>query len=311
LNIFDLELLHHFTTSTAFSIHDHPTIRTLWSTSVPKMGFQYDYVMHGILACSALHLAHSCPERMDACVNQARQHYHAGLQKGTPALATFSDENASAMYLFSILMVMYNIASARFSDPAVLSSKGGVAEWIILNRQSYGIVKIAQDILFKGPLGQVFKIGIKRDSLQNQALLDSFHGADSLRELSARIDENIQDLRTRDAYHHAIDQLVKCYAVVFLLPVNSAESSDVFSWPYRVTEDYLEMLQQSTQEALVILAFFAVLTKQLDGKWWCEGFADHLMSMIYCLIDEEHMSWIEWPIEEMKWKAAEVQPVSQ
>ena len=267
--------------------------------------------MHGILACSALHLAHSCPERKEVCVNQARLHYHTGLQKGTPALATFSDENASAIYLFSILMVMYNIASTCLSDPDVLSSQGGVAEWIILNRQSYGIVKISRDILFKGPLGQIFKIGIKRDSLQHEALLDGFHGADSLKQLSARIDENIEDPRSREAYHHAITQLVKCYAVVFVLPANTAESSDVFSWPYRVEEDYLELLQQSTQEALVILAFFAVLTKQLDQKWWCEGFADHLMSMIYCLIDEEHMSWIQWPIEEMKWKPEEMQPVSQ
>lgn len=267
--------------------------------------------MHGILACSALHLAHSCPGRKDVCVNQARLHYHAGLRKGTLALTTFSDENASAIYLFSILMVMYNIASASFNDPAILSSQGGVAEWIILTRQSYGIIKISLDILLNGPLGQIFKIGIKRDSLQQEALLDDFHGADSLKQLSAHINENIDEPRTREAYQHAITQLVKCYAVVFTLPSNTAESSDVFSWPYRVEEDYLELLQQSTQEALVILAYFSVLTKQLDSKWWCEGFADHLMSMIYCLIDEEHMPWIQWPIEEMKWKPEDLQPVSQ
>ena len=58
LNLVDLEFLHNYCTSTALTLHrDPPTIR-LWSITVPEFGFIHDYVMHGILALSALHLGY-------------------------------------------------------------------------------------------------------------------------------------------------------------------------------------------------------------------------------------------------------------
>ena len=58
LNLVDLEFLHNYCTSTALTLHrDPPTIR-LWSITVPEFGFIHDYVMHGVLALSALHLGY-------------------------------------------------------------------------------------------------------------------------------------------------------------------------------------------------------------------------------------------------------------
>ncbi|PVH72303.1 hypothetical protein DL98DRAFT_74695 [Cadophora sp. DSE1049] len=59
LNLVDLEFLHNYCTSTALTLHrDPPTIR-LWSITVPQFGFAHDYVMHGILALSALHMGYA------------------------------------------------------------------------------------------------------------------------------------------------------------------------------------------------------------------------------------------------------------
>ncbi|KUJ18778.1 uncharacterized protein LY89DRAFT_504603 [Mollisia scopiformis] len=151
LNLFDLELLHHFCTSTAISLKEDVTMHTLWSTNVPKLGFEYDYVMHGILAVAALHLAHSSPHRKDACIAHSRLHHHAGLQKGTPALSTFSDESASAIYIFSAMTTLYNFATTRIDSVSTFDE--GVAQWIVLCRQSYGIVRIAEKVLYEGPIG--------------------------------------------------------------------------------------------------------------------------------------------------------------
>ncbi|KAE8449537.1 hypothetical protein EG329_008146 [Mollisiaceae sp. DMI_Dod_QoI] len=304
LNLFDLELLHHFCTSTALSLHDNSTVRTLWSTNVPKLGFEYDYVMHGILAFSALHLAHLCLEKRADYTARARLHHHAGLQKGTPALATFSDENASPIYMFSALTTLYSIA--HIGDASILSSEEGVAEWIVLCRQSYGIVRIAEDVVKNGPVGQIFKVGARRIELQDQFTTDNFPGAQFLQEFSTFIGETIENVRIKDAYTSAISQLIKSFGVVSVLPPSALESSDVFGWPFRVSDDFLELLQELRQEALVILAFFAVLTRRLDSKWWLQGFGDHLMTMIYRLLDEDHKSWISWPNKEMNWKPEEV-----
>lgn len=305
LNLFDLELLHFFCTSTALELHENPTMRTLWSTNVPKLGFEYDYVMHGILAFSALHLAYASPERKDACIAHSRLHHHAGLQKGTPALAAFSDQHASAIYIFSALTTLYNFATTRMSDDFTIDPDAGIAEWIVLCRQSYGIVRIARETLYNGPIGQMFRTGMNRTERQEQFNKKDFPGADQLKTLSAHINEVTEDERARQAYAHAISRLFNCYSVAAVLPQTELEFSDVFGWPYRVSEDFLELLQQSSQEAMVILAFFAVIAKRLNFKWWVDGFGDHLMSMVYRLMDEEHMSWIQWPIKEMNWQPPE------
>ncbi|CZR55983.1 related to C6 transcription factor [Phialocephala subalpina] len=312
LNLFDLELLHHFCTSTAIELHDNPTMRTLWNTNVPKLGFEYDYVMHGILALSALHLAHSSPERKDSCITQSRLHHHAGLLKGTPALAAYSDEHASAIYIFSALTTLYNFATTRMSDDFVINPDAGIAEWIVLCRQSYGIVKIAQETLFNGPVGQLFRVGSNRAERQKEFNQGDFPGAKQLIDLSAHISEVTENERAREACTHAVSMLFNCYSVAAVLPPEHLASADVFGWPFRVTEDFLELLQESNQEAMVVLAFFAVIAKRLDRKWWLDGFGDHIMCMVYRLMDEEHISWIQWPIQAMDWKPDESSlPVSQ
>lgn len=260
--------------------------------------------MHGILAFSALHLAYCFPDRRDSCLTKARLHHHAGLQKGTPALASFSPESTTAIYIFSALTTLYTFATIRNSHDSIISTGEGVAEWIVLSRQSYGIVRIAKESLTRGPVGQIFKIGGRRAAMQDNARCEG-QSADRLHDLETWIKDTIGDERIKNAYLDAIDHLLRCYAVIGSLPTESLESSDVFSWPYRISEDFLDLLRESRQEALVVLAFFAVLTKTLNGKWYLEGFGDHLMSRIYQLTDEAHKSWLTWPMVEMNWKPEE------
>ncbi|KAH9209566.1 hypothetical protein DL95DRAFT_371997 [Leptodontidium sp. 2 PMI_412] len=305
LNLVDLELFHHFCTSTAFTINLDPTMCRLWSNTIPVLGLRHDFVMHSILALGALHIAHLNLEKRDIFTGQAMMHHKAGLAKATPALMEFAEENASAMYLFSALTCLYTYATLRQTDESVLGGKPGVAEWIVLSRQSFSIVRMADETLQTGPLGPMFKAGERRSRLRDQVSYDTFSGAKCLRRLSALITENTPDPRTEEAYRTAIEDLLKIFNVVFAMPMEMRESSDVFGWPFRLTDGYLELLQQPTQEALVILAYFSVLPELLGSKWWLEGFGRHLFSKIYPLINDEHLAWIQWPLDQLGWSPDE------
>ena len=80
LNMLDLELLHNFSTSTCYTLHSDPALKTLWRINVPQLGFQYDFVMRGLLALSALHMAYYKPERRDLYVAHAKLQNQAGLR---------------------------------------------------------------------------------------------------------------------------------------------------------------------------------------------------------------------------------------
>lgn len=93
--------------------------------------------------------------------------------------------------------------------------------------------------------------------------------------------------------------MLKIYKVIHSLPEEVREVSDVFRWPFQLKEGFLELLQIPTQECLVIVAYFAMIPEYLSSKWWLEGFGRRLFAKIYPLIDEEHLSWIQWPMQQL------------
>lgn len=248
LNLLDLELLHYFCIDTAHTYHHNPVARRVMSINVPQLGFLYEYVMHGVLALAGLHVAKSSPQRSDIIITRAVAHHEVGLRKASVALAEFSEENASALYIFTALTFMYTLASTSIhkSDNFILLGDAGIAEWIVLSRQSYSIVVMAKSVrsspsihqiqllrlskvLLAGPIGPIFTNGARRAGLQEDNPGDDFEGAKYLRELIDRVDQSTIDLVHKQEYGKAIYELRKVYAVVSPLSSEELEAGDVFS----------------------------------------------------------------------------------
>jgi len=273
--------------------------------NVPQLGFSHDFVMHGILALAGLHLAKSLPERRDSCLSRSMLHHQWGLTKASKVLPEIDHDNASAMYIFSALTLLYTLASTALhsADNFILVGDSGVAQWIVLSRQSYSIVRIAGEALRAGPIGPIFSIGGRRVELQNSHTPNP-EAAGALSKLSGLIDQSTSDLNHRASYQGAVSELVKIYGVVEGMIRNNEpiETSDIFVWPYKLSEMYLDLLQQPAQEALAILAYFAVLPSRFSDHWFLEDFGIHLISKIYPLMDEDYLDWIQWPIQQIGWR---------
>jgi len=300
LNIPDLELMHQFVTSTCLKIHKDPTIARIWSINVPALGFSHDFVMHGILALAALHLAYLKPEMRDSYLPQATFHHEEGLRKATPALSQIKEGNISALYIFSGLTLLYTFASSLGDT--------GISEWIVLSRQTYSIIQYSNEKLFAGPLGPMFTAGVRRVDIQDQLADEGLEvpQAEHLTQLLSRICETTSHGWKREAYRQAIEELHKAFRVVYSQPPDTLEVADVYIWTNRIRDEYLALLKEQTQEALVIMVFFAAVPQRVDTQkhWFLEGFSVHLMSRIYPLIDEQYLPWIEWPLREVGWVTA-------
>ncbi|MCJ1247302.1 hypothetical protein MMC30_004516 [Trapelia coarctata] len=253
--------------------------------------------MRGILAVSALHLAHFRPEKKDFYVAQAMLLHQTALHVATALLTNVTQDNCSALYMFSILTCIFALASPRKLGDFLLVEETGIAEWLFLLRGTRFIADMARETLQSGSLGPIFTSGKRRDQLRTS----ESNGDDHLGELQYLINGTATDQQISYIYHASIDELRKSFAVAHNCGPQTYELSDAFIWPYRVSEDYLGLLKQLTPEALAIFAFFCVLLKRLDSHWWMNGWSTHLISRIYDLLDEEHRLWIRWPIEEIGW----------
>jgi hypothetical protein len=303
LNVPDLELLHNFCTSTCYTLHSNPTLKTLWRVNAPQLGFSHDFVMRGILSISALHLAHTRPDQRQNYISQALQHNQAGLKAMTAILPSINKKNCSAVYLYSVTTFILTLASPRKPGDLLIMGQSALAEWLTMFRGMQAIVNSFHDELQSGVLGPMFSVGSRRSQLRDEHA-NKFGSPEEdhrLGQLEFVIRQSVSDPQLLAIYMAAITELQKSFAVAYSGEFQALESSDVFIFLFCVSEEYLHLLKDRTQESLVIFAYFCIITKRLDNHWWSEGWSDHLMSQIHALLDEEHRLWIRWPMEEIGW----------
>lgn len=101
MNLQDLGLIHNYSLHTASTLHSDLAIKAMMRVNVPELGLEYEFVMRGILAISALHLAHLRPKRREYYLAQAAHHQEIGLREATSLLPYLNEENCSAIYIFS------------------------------------------------------------------------------------------------------------------------------------------------------------------------------------------------------------------
>ncbi|KAL4789261.1 hypothetical protein BDV19DRAFT_383257 [Aspergillus venezuelensis] len=79
----------------------------------------------------------------------------------------------------------------------------------------------------------------------------------------------------------------------------------VFDWLYVLPEVYLVDLQHQQQLALLFLAFFCVLMKDIDGNWVIQGWPEHIMQRIWQSLDPFHQQFAVWPMAILGYSGSE------
>jgi len=291
------ELFNTFCTKTCYTLQSDPVQQSVWQINVPKLAFSFDFVMHGILALSALHLAYLNPQK-DFYVSHAQIHHQISLQKGRKLLSHITQENCFGLYTFSILVAVYTLASPQKLEDFLLVGETGIAPWLSMLRGNRAIMESSGTALMSGPLGLMIENGIRKAQLRESCMNQTSAEEEQLNILQYLIAGTIPDLETFNTYAQAIEELRKSFAVYNIHQYNHG-ATDVFTWVDRVSEEYLLLLRKGTQESLCIFAFFCVLFHQINSIWWGEGWSTHLMAQISLLLDEEHRQWIWWPVKQV------------
>ncbi|KAK4936758.1 hypothetical protein LTR10_022415 [Elasticomyces elasticus] len=155
----DLELFHKFCTSTYTTFSDDAMIQIIWQHAIPKPAYSSVYVMHGIMAVSALQLAKSRLEMKEAFVSHARAHYARALNMARPAVANISAQNAAEVYAFSMITVVFALGSPRTAEDILFVENEGIADWLYLLRGILVIIGDFYETLHQGILGPMFLKG--------------------------------------------------------------------------------------------------------------------------------------------------------
>jgi len=129
----------------------------VWQHAVPQLAFSHSFLLHGLLAISALHLSSLNPTRKEVLRAYATQRQDTALSLFRVALSHIDTENCHACIAYSGLLGIFRWALSDggilpfFADPKE-DAQDLAVQWIQLLCGSGELVKHYYCELLQGPL---------------------------------------------------------------------------------------------------------------------------------------------------------------
>ena len=304
-NMLDLELMHHFTAFTALGMTDIPAHHHLWTAVVPRLAFQYPFLLHGTLALAALHKRTLATEfQQSTLLEVARDHQQQALSQYIPLLTDINDDNCHALFAFSQIIAAVSYALLQLSkgrNSAREFIKGIIAAFDLL----LGATAIAYEgteALRRGELAPM--MGHGPSLLDGNMIPLSSEPKGPLTSLVHRV-KNFEPSHTDDGYEEAeaaewlVEAVKKLTPLFPRLPQTAPRMSTTIGWPVFMDAGYIAMLKKEEDAALVVLAYYGVTLHKLEHVWWLAGLGASLVHAVSEIVSDEWAPYLIWPKSEV------------
>lgn len=303
LNVDDLELLRHYRTKAVATLGTD----SLWSKGVPQLASRYPGILSLILALSAYHMARQTPEDLPRLHHLAEQHMADALPRAKLLLGDIDSTTAApALYVTSVLICYTVFAQGPRPGNLLMVAEGEHVPWLSLLRGVRLVVlSLGWDHIFSGVLAPYApKPGVAEDTkcdtpprgLRTDGVEDWRSSLAHISELINTCDED--DLRS--IYKQTLTVLLSSFEATFGQGYHAWEApgtmQSIMSWLYQIRQPFITALAQMSPIALIILGHFCVLLRTLEGYWFIEGWAVHIMNEILHISKESRES-LSWPCQ--------------
>ncbi|KAH7416723.1 hypothetical protein BKA64DRAFT_275413 [Cadophora sp. MPI-SDFR-AT-0126] len=300
-NLCDLELLHFYTASTSLTFSNVPERRLVWQFVLPQIAFSYNFLLLELLALAALHLSHVAPERSESLRAAASTYHGKALPMFRAAIESINSLNCHACSAFGIIVTVYEWASSEQIDTLFFAdtespSAASTIEWAQLLRGSSKIITHFYEETTAGPLGPLLRWD---NATEHEALANPTTKFSALDELCNSTSLSVSAAEA-DALKEALQWLKTIYSMMIITPPEMKDpASFALSWPSRVPDYYLLMVNQRQPTALVLLAHFCLLLNQIEDSWWISGKSRKLLQEVHRTLGPEWESSISWPLQDL------------
>ncbi|KAF5707602.1 fungal zn binuclear cluster domain-containing protein [Fusarium mundagurra] len=304
--ILDIELIHHYTAKA------YRTLRTpclhgtqVLQIEIPREGLTHPFLLHQILAFSALHLAYLNPDTRHKYLVQASQHQGVAISTMNSMLAKpWVPEACHALYGTSMFVAISAFGTFPSCDRYnAFQPIDSLIDIFILAHGMYVILRSFEENIRKGPLGKLMS-GCSCEPASASSYITTIRPR--LKDLLAHFEEKMPDI-SQDKRMCLVEITGTLIESIELAGGNQRATSVpeqrvIFGWPMRLPSGYITLLRNKDPLAMVILSYYCVLVHAGEIKcWYFRGWADALMKSIITIV--AGTPWeglIQWPVEAIK-----------
>ena len=293
LSLLDLELMHHYSTVTCFELSKVPAKHPTWQTAVPREALTYHFLMHALLAISAVHLMYLCPSKQHIYEEAATRHRNRALTTSIPFLNNITPINCHALFALSNIISVLSLIFPHPSPPSSLGLSSDplntTLEFFMVIRGVKTILSSAQEWIAHGPLYTFTQHNWEPSlaPLPNNAMA-------AFERLERKVEETVEEPALCEAYGEAIQKLKKAFQTDEVI---RDEPGLALIWPVVVPERYITELSNRMPMAVTILGYYAVLLHSNSGPWWLEGRGRILLEAVCEVLPSEWLPAVDWPRE--------------
>ncbi|KAJ5748765.1 uncharacterized protein N7511_010461 [Penicillium nucicola] len=328
-----MRLLHHFTYCTSATLSDCPEAQRTWATTVVQIAFAQPFLLKGILALAALHMASLNTGDKESLSILAASKQDAALKEFRSQLETITLQNCDAIFAFSFLAEYYIPASAgTVINPAATFMEDdffdAIVDWLRLHQGTSGIYKrkghwiqngpvaplLWSDVLSERCLSPTWKVDTEKGKIH------PLHGL--ARIWDSTLAPTPSEVQENEINSRALEILVEAFNLVSedskantgriavedpqLSTQYTSQRTETsrylnlsFGWLFGIPFGFVELLEQRQPAALIIFAHFAILFQNAPKFWWNEPIPAKIVRAVAAVLPRDYHRWIEWPIREV------------
>ncbi|KAF2851537.1 hypothetical protein T440DRAFT_394583 [Plenodomus tracheiphilus IPT5] len=300
--VLDLELMHHWSTEAYDGLSMRDDMRHAWRVEAPKHAVTHTFLMHELLAFSALHKVYQNLDQGPCYYACGIHHQDMAIRGIREKLHSVRPSEAAAILATSTLLTLTVFASTGFEAGCPLAVGSNSAVDDILNifnlMQGMGnVLTIAHQFVMDSFLAPM--LCDPQEDIPAQPLLQEIE-----QQLPALItfveDKRDLDASERTAYLEAIANFRPALAIASPLKADNRELRFLFNWSLHLKPTFLTYTRQQRSGALVVLGYYATMFFAAEQYWYLRGWGDRLMRTCCNGVDESWAPAIQWPMSFLK-----------
>ncbi|KAL4863415.1 hypothetical protein BDV12DRAFT_206470 [Aspergillus spectabilis] len=290
----DEELLRHYVRSTYLTLCSDIKMEHAFKALVPQLAREFPFLMHGILACSALHLAHGDPSHRSHYICQALDHQELAMPHYRSAISYVTDQNSGAILVFAFVLVICALAlededgNSLFLFPT--GSAGLDADIQDANSSAIYLLRAGCSMLWdtwekiqSSPLSVLAELWELESAQSAPVKLDTdpfLHRLLSMIPNSSCASDVAWSESEIDVYRSAAILLTEAVTIGHQEGVAFTIWGALTIWPLRVPDEYLRLVRVDHPGALFLLAHYMSLLHLLKASWFFEGCVQRALNEI-------------------------------
>ena len=313
--------MYHYTTSSSLSpigireeaksvqVSTHLAVRRSsnnilhrWRDYIPTQAIQHSFLMHGILAFSALHLAYLHRYKSAQYLQLCDKHQAVALKKFRTILSSDIDpEMADSLFalasIISVSSMARSCAAAEATAGPGTMDMNDVTELFFLVRGVRDVIQATHDHVIQGPMAAVFHAHRMPEGTNATFPDEVDFQFNALRQMLATwgLDpEALTHCQTALTYLEDIYQ-----NIMYFGPRGQIETGQIFRWKIAVPVEYIRLVQARCQPALVIFAYYAAAATADRTQWYTQHWGEYAIRGVSLELDEEMLRWMEWPMRQV------------